>query len=61
MPLWIIQKVLKGNNSLIFLLQKLSGGCHGCDRMVVGFTTTCTISAIVVIEYLYIYIVLNGF
>ena len=20
-------------------------GCHGCDRMVVGFTTTCAISA----------------
>jgi hypothetical protein len=20
-------------------------GCHGCDRMVVGFTTTCVISA----------------
>jgi len=22
-----------------------SGGCRGCDHMVVGFTTTCAISA----------------
>jgi len=24
---------------------KLNRGCHGRDRMIVGFTTTCAISA----------------
>ena len=26
-------------------LSTVNGGRHGCDRMVVGFTTTCVISA----------------
>jgi hypothetical protein len=29
--------------SLYFLI--FLEGCHGCDRMVVGFTTTCAMSA----------------
>ena len=23
----------------------MTQGCHGCDHMIVGYTTTCTISA----------------
>jgi hypothetical protein len=32
-------------NSLYSHIHLLSRGCHGCDRMVVGFTTTYAISA----------------
>jgi len=36
--------------SLIYIFSRhniaeMLGGHHGCDRMVVGFTTTCAISA----------------
>ena len=31
--------------NLLGFLPYHSGGCHGCDHMVVGFTTTCAISA----------------
>jgi hypothetical protein len=37
--------LMKGGNQLILqVFNELCGGRCGCDRMVVGFTTTCAIS-----------------
>jgi len=35
-------------------------GCHGRDRMVVGFTTTCAISAITTKVVILRYEIING-
>ena len=37
--IWIYQSM-----QLMPISTEVMGGCHGHDRMVVGFTTTCVIS-----------------